>query len=66
MFVLYEGEAGQLSVVVDICWNKFCLSCLDAGLPTLTVVICGILGVYGKYNLELSGGNDEISTTAQM
>ena len=41
------------------------LSCLHAGLPTLTAVICGISGVYGKYSLKLMTENNH-SSTAEM
>lgn len=41
------------------------LSHLFAGLPTLTVVVCGISGVYGKYSLELRDDNSR-NSTAQM
>ncbi|XP_068597987.1 adhesion G-protein coupled receptor G1-like [Brachionichthys hirsutus] len=40
---------------------KLCI--VGWGLPTLTVTVCGILGVYGKYSLELRDGNSHNSTT---
>ncbi|KAI3377619.1 hypothetical protein L3Q82_008775, partial [Scortum barcoo] len=39
------------------------LSLVGWGLPTLTVMVCGILGVYGKYSLR-DGSNQ--NTTVQM
>uniref|UniRef100_A0A671TZZ3 Adhesion G protein-coupled receptor G3-like n=1 Tax=Sparus aurata TaxID=8175 RepID=A0A671TZZ3_SPAAU len=41
------------------------LSLVGWGLPTLTVVVCGISGVYGKYSLELRDDNNH-SSTAQI
>ncbi|XP_036951585.1 adhesion G-protein coupled receptor G5-like isoform X1 [Acanthopagrus latus] len=39
---------------------KLCL--VGWGLPTLTAVICGISGVYGKYSLKLMTENNHSST----
>ncbi|KAM7406552.1 hypothetical protein PAMP_000923 [Pampus punctatissimus] len=41
------------------------LSLVGWGLPTLIAVVCGVSGVYGKYSLELSDGNNR-SSTAQI
>ncbi|XP_041798437.1 adhesion G-protein coupled receptor G1-like isoform X2 [Chelmon rostratus] len=38
------------------------LSLVGWGLPTLTVMVCGIAGVYGKYILELRDDNNHNST----
>ncbi|XP_035537888.1 adhesion G-protein coupled receptor G1-like isoform X2 [Morone saxatilis] len=38
------------------------LSLVGWGFPTLTVVVCGIVGVYGKYSLEVSDNNNQNST----
>uniref|UniRef100_UPI0037E98945 adhesion G-protein coupled receptor G1-like n=1 Tax=Semicossyphus pulcher TaxID=241346 RepID=UPI0037E98945 len=38
------------------------LSMVGWGLPTLTAVVCGISGVYGKYSLELRDENNRNST----
>ncbi|XP_060901394.1 adhesion G protein-coupled receptor G3-like, partial [Labrus mixtus] len=40
------------------------LSVVGWGLPTLTAVVCGISGVYGKYRLELTDENNHNSTAA--
>ncbi|KAM7014930.1 adhesion G-protein coupled receptor G1-like [Tautogolabrus adspersus] len=40
------------------------LSVVGWGLPTLTAVVCGISGVYGKYRLELKDENNHNSTAA--
>lgn len=39
-----------------------CSSFFSAGFPTLTVVICGSFGVYGKNSLTLRGDNNQNST----
>ncbi|CAJ1048546.1 adhesion G protein-coupled receptor G3-like isoform X2 [Xyrichtys novacula] len=39
------------------------LSLLGWGLPSLTAVVCGILGIYGKFKLELKDENNQTSTT---
>ncbi|KAM9366231.1 adhesion G protein-coupled receptor G3-like, partial [Symphorus nematophorus] len=38
------------------------LSLVGWGLPTLTVVVCGISGVYGKHSLKLTDDSNQIST----
>lgn len=38
------------------------LSLVGWGVPTLTAVICGISGVYGKYSLEVTDATDHNST----
>ncbi|XP_070820816.1 adhesion G-protein coupled receptor G1-like [Chaetodon trifascialis] len=38
------------------------LSLVGWGLPTLTVMVCGIVGVYGKFSLDLRDGNNHNST----
>ncbi|XP_068176205.1 adhesion G-protein coupled receptor G1-like [Antennarius striatus] len=40
---------------------KLCI--VGWGVPTLTVTVCGVLGVYGKYSLNLSNGDHHNSTT---
>ncbi|XP_072237095.1 adhesion G-protein coupled receptor G1-like [Leuresthes tenuis] len=37
------------------------LSLVGWGLPTLVAVVCGILGVYGKYDLEYKDSNNHTS-----
>ncbi|XP_017281337.2 adhesion G-protein coupled receptor G1-like isoform X2 [Kryptolebias marmoratus] len=39
------------------------LSILGWGLPTLVAMICGILGVYGKYSLQVRNSNNRNSTS---
>nr|XP_046254249.1 adhesion G-protein coupled receptor G1-like [Scatophagus argus] len=41
------------------------LSLVGWGIPTLTVMVCGISGVYGKYSLELRDDSNH-NSTAQM
>ncbi|XP_051236087.1 adhesion G-protein coupled receptor G1 isoform X9 [Dicentrarchus labrax] len=38
------------------------LSLVGWGFPTLTVLVCGIVSVYGKYSLEVSDNNNQNST----
>ncbi|XP_047218378.1 adhesion G-protein coupled receptor G1-like isoform X2 [Girardinichthys multiradiatus] len=40
---------------------KLCI--VGWGLPTFFVVICGILGVYGKYTMEIRDSNNHTSTS---
>lgn len=68
-FKLYLGNNEALSLIG--CWwdqfsldsNSMKMSCHYAGLPTLTVVVCGILGVYGKYIVNV---RDDNNSTSQM
>ncbi|XP_012707990.2 adhesion G-protein coupled receptor G1 [Fundulus heteroclitus] len=42
------------------------LSMVGWGLPTVVAVICGILGVYGKYTLQIKDSNNQTSQICWM
>ena len=49
---------------IQLC-NIMNCACLSTGLPTLIVVVCGSLDVYGKHSLNLSDPKIQ-NSTAQM